>query len=61
MKNAPCKGCPDREQACWSKCELYKVWKKKNDEKRDAVEQAFLADDARIRARGFDRKRRRTD
>ena len=25
---SPCKGCTDRHEACWGKCEKYKEWKK---------------------------------
>ena len=25
---SPCKGCSDRHEACWGKCEKYKEWKK---------------------------------
>ena len=24
----PCKGCAERHEACWGKCEKYKEWKK---------------------------------
>ena len=23
----PCKGCTERHEACWGKCEKYKAWK----------------------------------
>ena len=25
----PCKGCTERHEACWGKCENYKTWKEK--------------------------------
>lgn len=28
----PCKGCKERHEACWGKCEKYKEWKKYLDE-----------------------------
>ena len=52
MTTSPCKGCQNRTPACWSKCELYTIWKKKVDEVREAAEKRFLEDDAFIRARG---------
>ena len=24
---SPCKGCTERHEACWGKCEKYKAWK----------------------------------
>ena len=29
---SPCKGCSDRHEACWGKCEKYKEWKRDLDE-----------------------------
>ena len=29
---SPCKGCTDRHEACWGKCEKYKVWKLRLEE-----------------------------
>lgn len=29
---SPCKGCADRHEACWGKCEKYKAWKEKLNE-----------------------------
>ena len=26
---SPCKGCTERHEACWGKCEKYKTWKEK--------------------------------
>ena len=28
----PCKGCVERHEACWGKCEKYKAWKSRLDE-----------------------------
>ena len=28
----PCKGCKERHEACWGKCEKYKEWKSRLDE-----------------------------
>ena len=29
---SPCKGCTERHEACWGKCEKYKAWKSQLDE-----------------------------
>ena len=29
---SPCKGCTERHEACWGKCEKYKAWKSRLDE-----------------------------
>ena len=29
---SPCKGCTERHEACWGKCEKYKSWKSRLDE-----------------------------
>ena len=29
---SPCKGCTERHEVCWGKCEKYKTWKRDLDE-----------------------------
>ena len=33
---SPCKGCTERHEACWGKCEKYKEWKKLVDDANKA-------------------------
>lgn len=33
----PCKGCPDRHEACHDRCERYKGWKAAHDAQRIAI------------------------
>ena len=28
----PCKGCTERHESCWGKCEKYKAWKSRLEE-----------------------------
>lgn len=43
---SPCKGCADRREACWGKCEKYKSWKanlaKVNAERKKYNQQASI-------------------
>ena len=43
---SPCKGCTERHEACWGKCEKYKSWKAKlekvNDERRKYNQRAAI-------------------
>ena len=41
LGGAPCKGCPDREPGCHSKCEHYGAWKAELERKKAARFQNF--------------------
>jgi len=42
----PCKGCTERYEACWGKCEKYKAWKanleKVNEERKKYNQRAAI-------------------
>lgn len=63
MKRAPCKDCPDRHEACWSKCEKHKAWKREHDQAvtdayKDRKRKAALNE---VQARNILRYRRRRE
>ena len=37
MRNAPCMCCKNKNIGCHSQCNVYKVWKKQNDDAREKM------------------------
>ena len=44
MASYPCKDCPDREQACWDRCERYQSVKRAHNVEKEKRRKAMDAE-----------------